>query len=1006
MIPVSITLKGFRSYIEKQTLDFGGLTNVCIVGANGSGKSTLIKGMLWALFGKAEQRQAQDLISTCANSANIEFTFSIGEEMFRVERSLEKGKSSPKQNARLLKIDSSNNETLIAESVKSVNSAIENIIGMEYDSFTTASVILQGQADRFSKMLPSERKELFSKMLGLSICEKIASAVRLKIRELEGELKTRADEISRLSVEIDELAEAPKELESAKKAYESAKKEESEADRKLELSRTKKQKIDSIRLRKSTIEDRIREKQKEFDGIEKEIAGTEREHSQIDLFLKRRDEIEKKKNEFITLTNKEKELSRKRSQVSEARAKIAELKSDCERWLGELKGKIAESRAQQRALSRRIEELSPIIKKEEELRSAHIEFEIAREAFDVIRKSFTNASALDKKITEMENEISRERSKYKALLDDLMKRAQEIEKKIEKNPPDEIEKNLAKLKKEQEKIIALEEEKESFRAKAEATKNEISKLDALLSAIREEITSTTQKLEILNSATKPDCPLCGQELSIEHKERVIADFESGREVGEKRIAEIEKERENKERTVAKCRAEYSAKDREIKAIREKGKSINELETLLAIAKSDSENLSQILKEKERIRVVLEAEDYCASEREALNNLKVERAKILITKEILDEAEGKLENLRKGEELFNRLQEAISEKTAKDKELRAIEGNINELENELRSEREIKEKRKDIELLEKSIADIGYDEKEHRAIQERIKLLDGAQEEFEKLLKFTERGKSLRDRLDSLRERRDEIRQGIETFLKNGKALEMELSDAEIIEKDFADAEKLLGEARENVKKSLIELNSAESKDAQLKKSIAKEKELLIAQKGSFEALRLNRILAEAMGKSGLPAFVIRGAIPQIEDDADKLLSLITNGELSLKFRVSADDKDEDTFEVLISDRLGQRSYSTFSGGEAFRIDFALRLALSRFLARRCGKELSTIIVDEGFGTQDPAGLSVIVGALRSLAKEFGMIIVISHLERLREEFDQIIEITKEPEKGSRISVFA
>jgi exonuclease SbcC len=47
-----------------------------------------------------------------------------------------------------------------------------------------------------------------------------------------------------------------------------------------------------------------------------------------------------------------------------------------------------------------------------------------------------------------------------------------------------------------------------------------------------------------------------------------------------------------------------------------------------------------------------------------------------------------------------------------------------------------------------------------------------------------------------------------------------------------------------------------------------------------------------------------------------------------------------------------QAYETYSGGEAFRINFAIRLVLAKLLAQRAGAALQLLIVDEGFGTQD------------------------------------------------------
>jgi ABC-type hemin transport system ATPase subunit len=65
--------------------------------------------------------------------------------------------------------------------------------------------------------------------------------------------------------------------------------------------------------------------------------------------------------------------------------------------------------------------------------------------------------------------------------------------------------------------------------------------------------------------------------------------------------------------------------------------------------------------------------------------------------------------------------------------------------------------------------------------------------------------------------------------------------------------------------------------------------------------------------------------------------------------------DRKTVAIQISDSSGTRDYEMFSGGEAFRVNFAIRLALSEGLAQRAGARLQTLVIDEGFGSQDIQG---------------------------------------------------
>ncbi|HTL89312.1 MAG TPA: SbcC/MukB-like Walker B domain-containing protein, partial [Leptolyngbya sp.] len=91
---------------------------------------------------------------------------------------------------------------------------------------------------------------------------------------------------------------------------------------------------------------------------------------------------------------------------------------------------------------------------------------------------------------------------------------------------------------------------------------------------------------------------------------------------------------------------------------------------------------------------------------------------------------------------------------------------------------------------------------------------------------------------------------------------------------------------------------------------------------------------------------------------------------------------------------GTRPYETYSGGEAFRVNFAIRLALARLLAQRSGTALQMLIVDEGFGTQDQEGCDRLVAAINAIAPEFACILIITHMPHFKEAFQSRVEITK------------
>ena len=167
-------------------------------------------------------------------------------------------------------------------------------------------------------------------------------------------------------------------------------------------------------------------------------------------------------------------------------------------------------------------------------------------------------------------------------------------------------------------------------------------------------------------------------------------------------------------------------------------------------------------------------------------------------------------------------------------------------------------------------------------------------------------------------------------------------------------------------------------------------------------------LSIAFGKKGIQALIIEKALPEIEVEANRLLARMTDNRMHVRLesqRTKKTNKEEieETLDIKISDELGTRNYELFSGGEAFRINFALRIALSKLLARRHGAPLRTLVIDEGFGTQDSMGTEKIIEAINSIQDDFEKILVVTHIEELREVFPVRIQVVK-TDVGSLVNI--
>ena len=133
---------------------------------------------------------------------------------------------------------------------------------------------------------------------------------------------------------------------------------------------------------------------------------------------------------------------------------------------------------------------------------------------------------------------------------------------------------------------------------------------------------------------------------------------------------------------------------------------------------------------------------------------------------------------------------------------------------------------------------------------------------------------------------------------------------------------------------------------------------------------------------------------------------MTDGRMSLRLSAQREKIGggvAETLDIDIADELGTRAYELYSGGEAFRINFALRIALSKLLARRAGAQLRALFIDEGFGSQDEDGRDKLVDAINKIQSDFDLILVITHIDELRDSFPVHL-LVKKTAGGSKVTI--
>lgn len=320
-----------------------------------------------------------------------------------------------------------------------------------------------------------------------------------------------------------------------------------------------------------------------------------------------------------------------------------------------------------------------------------------------------------------------------------------------------------------------------------------------------------------------------------------------------------------------------------------------------------------------------------------------------------------------------------------------------------------DEKKEAQRIELEINDLDYDFQKHKTLQKENDEISHYEDEYLELSNIQQLDKHKKALLGDIVKRLSKSQVELEHMNTNLAKLRAQ--------------RKMLRDAEQNLNGLEIELTrhvadqESKTKDRdefvftlqQLEKDKTKSLEFSDLKRRSLEEKAVYDELSVAFGVKGVQALLVETAVPQIERDANQLLGRMTDNRMNIRLvtqRQTKTGEASETLDILIGDEWGTRSYELYSGGENFRIDFALRIALSKLLSRRSGTKVPLIFIDEGFGTQDQTGKNRLVEAISSLREDIefenGLILVITHLEDIISQFDIRIQIEKN-EYGSSIS---
>ena len=160
-----------------------------LTGPTGAGKTTILDAISLALYGRTPRlaritKTDNEIMSRHSGDCHAELTFSTKNGHYRSHWSQHRARrkaGGELQNPKHELADADSGE-ILASGLKDTAAAIERLTGMDYQRFTRAMLLAQGDFAAFLRAAPDERAPLLEQITGTEIYSRISIAVHERLR--------------------------------------------------------------------------------------------------------------------------------------------------------------------------------------------------------------------------------------------------------------------------------------------------------------------------------------------------------------------------------------------------------------------------------------------------------------------------------------------------------------------------------------------------------------------------------------------------------------------------------------------------------------------------------------------------------------------------------------------------------------------------------------------------------------------------------------------------------
>ncbi|NET36870.1 MAG: SMC family ATPase [Cyanothece sp. SIO1E1] len=1004
MIPRQLTLRNFLSYREA-TLDFRGLQVACIVGPNGAGKSSLLEAIAWAVWGQSRVAAENDIVYMGASEAQVDLIFEHQQQIYRIIRTRHRNQPSSLE----FQVETPNGfRPLTERGMRATQQLILQHLNLDYDTFVNSAYLRQGRADEFMLKRPSERKQVLADLLKLDQYDQLADQSREFFRQCKAKVSWLEQTLQSMEAQLEQqgaIAQQQSQLETTL----------AQLAQQQQADKQQWQHLQTMQQQRQTWQQQLTLQQRQHhrlsqdcQRLQQELTATQSQHQKVSALLQQGEAIKAGYTHFQQLQAQEEVLTHQAQAYQKAQAERSQLMLQQSERRNQLQHQLQQAQANLQALHQQAQDIEKTLSKADEVEAALAKLQQVRTRLKTLDQLQLQATPLWQRQQQIQHQLDRVQVRLSTRLEELHASERQLHTQQEQHPQllqasvevtDKIE-FLEKKRIYQQRVQEKGLERRSFMERLQAHQRDY----------ETQLAQIDHKMQLLS---QPDavCPLCDRALDQHHWDLVLQRHQTQQQEILDQIWVIREQLAVSEREIQVLRQEYRDLEQELASYGPILERRGQIQEQLHQTEDVKTRLQQLEQERAQLERSLQKKSYEAALQAELN--LIEHSLSQLNYDDRDHAlvRGQIDRLRWAEIKQAEIKQAQRHQAQIAVRQPELATQIATLEQQIAALHHTP-LQQHIDQLNQQLVEIGYNQEQHNALRQALREAQVWQLRAQELAQAQQHYPQLQQRLSELRQVWRERSQDLQTLTSQTDALVQQLAQAP----DNSDALQTLAPAMQQRQgqrdQQLAQLGRLQQQQQQL----AALQEQWEAQQEALQATRrqarIYQELVHAFGKNGIQALMIENVLPQLETETNQILGRLSANQLHVQFVTQRAGRGRtsrspakliDTLDILIADAHGTRPYETYSGGEAFRVNFAIRLALARLLAQRSGTALQMLIVDEGFGTQDAEGCDRLVAAINAIAPDFACILIVTHMPHFKEAFQTRIDVYK-TQDGSKIQL--